>query len=103
MKHRQTRPRFIKESVTQALALAVLLVLGGVAIAGPSGLIAWSENSGRLIERQKELVQLQADRDELRNRVNLLDPRSVDPDMAGELLRKNLNVVHSDEMVMLLK
>jgi hypothetical protein len=31
-----------------------------------------------------------------------LDPRHADPDLAGELLRSNLNVVHPDEMVMLL-
>ena len=44
-----------------------------------------------------------AERDDLRNRVTLLDPRHADPDLAGELLRSNLNVVHPDEMVMLLK
>ena len=53
--------------------------------------------------RQKEVQQLTAQRDELRNRVALLDPRHADPDLAGELLRSNLNVVHPDEMVMLLK
>ena len=55
-----------------------------------------------LAQRQNELKQIQAERDELRNRVALLDPRHVDPDMAGQLLRSNLNVVHPDEMVMLL-
>ena len=58
----------------------------------------------RLLEqRQKEVEQLTAQRDDLRNRVALLDPRHADPDLAGELLRSNLNVVHPDEMVMLLK
>jgi hypothetical protein len=33
----------------------------------------------------------------------LLDPRHADSDLAGELLRRNLNVVHPDEMVMLIK
>jgi hypothetical protein len=27
--------------------------------------------------------------------------RHVDPDLAGELLRKNLNVAHPDEVIML--
>ena len=36
------------------------------------------------------------------NRVALLDPRHADADLAGELLRRNLNVAHPDEMVMLL-
>lgn len=85
------------------MALAFLLFLGAMVLFGPSGMLAWSENSQLLAQRHKELAQLRLERDELRNRVALLDPRNVDPDMAGELLRKDLNVVHPDEMVMLLK
>jgi cell division protein FtsB len=91
-----------RDSLTQAIALVCLLIMGALALAGPSGLLAWSENNRLLSERQNELQVLGVQRDELRNRVALLDPRQVDPDMAGELLRSNLNVVHPDEMVMLL-
>jgi cell division protein FtsB len=91
-----------RDSLTQAIALVCLLLMGAMVLAGPSGLLAWSENNRLLAERQKELQVLAVQRDELRNRVALLDPRQVDPDMAGELLRSNLNVVHPDEMVMLL-
>jgi cell division protein FtsB len=91
-----------RDSLTQAIALICLLIMGALVLAGPSGLLAWSENNRLLAERQKELQVLSVQRDELRNRVALLDPRQVDPDMAGELLRSNLNVVHPDEMVMLL-
>lgn len=75
--------------------------MGGLALAGPSGLVAWSDNNRLLAERQNEVQQLTAERAMLQNRVALLDPRHVDPDLAGELLRKNLNVVHPDEMVMM--
>ena len=77
-----------------------LLVLAGMALAGPSGLLAWSENRRLLEERQQEVKALSAERAQLRNRVALLDPRHTDPDLAGELLRKELNVMHPDEMVM---
>ena len=87
----------------QGGALACLLVMGGLSLAGPSGLLAWSENNRLLTERHTEIEQLILDRDELKNRVALVDPNHVDPDMAGELLRRNLNVVHPDEMVMLLR
>lgn len=97
-----SQPKLARESLTQAVALFCLLFMGGMALAGPSGLLAWSENNRILAERQKELKQLQEERQELKNRVALLDPTNVDPDMAGELLRKDLNVVHPDEMVMLL-
>ena len=80
-----------------------LLVLGGLAVAGPSGLLAWGENRHLLAQRQTELVQLQAERDVMKNRVALLNPRHVDPDLTGELLRRDLNVLHPDEVVMILK
>ena len=102
MRGERIETRLAHESLTQAIALFCLLVMGGLALAGPSGLLAWSENNRLLDQRQKELRQLAIERDDLKNRVSLLDPRSVDPDMAGELLRKDLNVVHPDEMVMLL-
>lgn len=103
MKKYRSEPKLARESLTQGIALICLLVLGGVAIAGPSGLLAWSENQRLLAERRAEVVQLSGQRDELRNRVALLDPRHADPDLTGELLRSNLNVVHPDEMVMLLR
>jgi len=103
MKRTRTEPRLARESVTRIAALGCLLVMGAWALAGPSGLLAWSENMRQLDQRRNEVKQLIAKRDELKNRVALLDPRQADPDLAGELLRSNLNVVHQDEMVMLLK
>ena len=77
----------------------VLVVLGGFALAGPAGLLAWSENLSLRDERQAELAELRAERDALRNRVALLDPDGVDPDMAGELIRGQLNVVAPGEVI----
>jgi cell division protein FtsB len=95
------RLRLPREGLGQALALAALLIVGAIALAGPSGLLAWSENSRLLAERRAELDRLAAERDRLRNRVDLLDPRHADPDLVGELLRNNLNVAHPDEVVLL--
>ena len=36
----------------------MLLVLGGLAIAGPSGLLAWGENLRLLDQRQAQIAQL---------------------------------------------
>jgi cell division protein FtsB len=96
-------PKLAKERLTQGLALFCLLAMGAWVTVGPSGLLAWSENNHLLDERQKELVQLKLEQSELKNRVALLDPRQVDPDMAGQLLRANLNVIHPDEVVLLYK
>jgi len=96
-------PILPRESMIQGFALCFLLVMGGLAVAGPSGVLAWAENHRLLAERQQQIAALTSERDLLRNRVNLLDPRHVDPDIAGELLRARLNVVHPDEMVLLLR
>ena len=105
MKHVSTSsklaPKLAREGITQGLALCCLLVLLAVAVAGPSGLLAWGENHRALAAKQDEIRQLAAQRDELRNRVNLLDPRHADPDLTGELLRKNLNVAHPDEVIIM--
>lgn len=84
----------------QGLALAVLLLMGLWCVAGPSGLLAWGENQRLLEQRQQQLADLKVDRDHLKNRVGLLDPKKMDPDLAGELVRSNLNVARPDEMVM---
>ncbi len=103
MSRKRSEPRLAKANITQSLALLCLLLMGGMVIAGPSGLMAWSENLRMLEKRQAELKRLDVEREELRNRVALLDPRNTDPDLTRELLHSNLNVVHPDEMVMLIK
>lgn len=90
------------DQLKQGGALAVLLVLAGLTIAGPTGLLAWSENSKLLDQRQSQISALTAERDALKNRVELLDPEAADPDLIGELLRHQ-NVVHADEVVVTLE
>lgn len=97
--HRITLPR---EKLTQGLALAILLLLMALAIAGPSGLLAWGENARLLEQRQARIAELVEERDALKNRVDLLDPAQADPDLVGEQLRQNFNVVHPDELVLIL-
>ena len=82
----------------QTFALGTLLLLGGLAIAGPSGFLAWSENLRLRDQREAQLAALLAERDELKNNVELLHPDHADPDMVGELLRSKLGVMHRDEV-----
>ncbi len=99
MRRRSSISAIHKARATQHAALAALLVIGGLAIAGPSGLLAWSENLHLLDRREAQLEKLAAERKALENRVALLDPAHADPDMVGELLRSQLNVVHPNEVV----
>ena len=94
-----TQREIAREKLTRLGALAVLLLLGSLALVGPYGVLAWSENIALLERRDARIAALNAERDELRNRVALLDPNHVDPDLATELVRRNLNVAHPDEYV----
>ncbi len=98
--HRIASP---KERLTQGVALGVLLLLGGLAIVGPSGLLAWGDNLRLLDQRRAQIARLTHERNELKMQVDALNPNQADPDLVGELIRRDLNVVHPDEVVILLK
>ena len=84
------------------MALGALLLLAGFAVAGPTGLLAWSDNSAALEARQTKVAKLTEERNALRNRVKLLDPEAADPDLASELVREHLGVMREDEVVITL-
>jgi cell division protein FtsB len=93
----------LKATMVTGLALVALLLIASYALLGPTGLIAWTDYKQALNDRTKELAELEKKRDALRNRQRLLDRDNVDPDLAGELMRKDLNVVAPDEIVVPLK
>ena len=89
----------IRRSAMPALALLIVGTFAGHAIAGPNGLLAWGGYHRALKERQVELAQLEQQRAQMRHRSKLLDPRKADPDMADELVRKDLGLVRPDEVI----
>ena len=89
----------IRRAAMPALALVVVGTFAGHAIAGPNGLLAWGGYHRALKERQAELAQLQQEKVQLRHHSQLLDPRKADPDMADELVRKDLGLVRPDEVI----
>lgn len=97
--HRPNRRFALPARRSEAAALVILLVLAGLAIAGPAGLFAWSENLRLRDARETRLAKLEEQRGHLKNRVELLDPAHADPDLAGELVRSQMGVVHPDEVV----
>lgn len=93
----------VKSVLVPACALIVLLGIAAYALLGPTGIIAWTDYRAALSQRSQELSVLEKERDALRNRQRLLDQNNVDPDLAGELMRRELNVVAADEIVVPLK
>jgi cell division protein FtsB len=93
----------IKSTMFTGMALVALLLIAAYALLGPTGIIAWTDYRQALDERTQQLAVLEKQRDALRNRQRLLDRDNVDPDLAGELMRRELNVVAPDEVVIPLK
>jgi cell division protein FtsB len=89
----------IRRTAAPALALIIVGTFAGHAIAGPNGLLAWGGYHRNLKERQVELAELKAERQALRHRSTLLDPRKADPDIAEELVRQDLGLVRPDEVI----
>ena len=89
----------IRRAAMPALALIVVGTFAGHAVAGPNGILAWGGYHRALNERKVELAAIERERAQLRHRSALLDPRKADPDMADELVRKDLGLVRPDEVI----
>ena len=99
---RGKRPKsigLIRRAALPAVALLVVGTFAGHAIAGPNGLFAWRGYLQQLEVRKAELASLEAERAQLRHKSALLDPRKADPDLADEMVRKDLGLVRADEVV----
>ena len=90
----------IRRAAAPALALIIVGNFAGYAVAGPNGLLAWGGYHRDLQQRKAELAKLDAERERLRHRSALLDPRKADPDMAEELVRRDLGLVRPDEVIL---
>ena len=95
-----TKRDLAREKLARLGALAVLLLLAGLALAGPYGVLSWGENIAILEQHEGRIDKLRDERARLQNLVVQLDPDHVDPDLATELVRRNLNVAHPEEYVL---
>ena len=89
----------IRRVAMPALALIVVGNFAGYAVAGPNGLLAWGGYHRDLQERLAELAKLEAERARLKHRSALLNPQKADPDIADELVRRDLGLIRPDEVI----
>lgn len=82
-----------------AIAVLLLFFFAGYVVLGSNGVLAWGDYKRQLRDAQVDLKHVQAQRQELKNRVDLLNPRRVDPDLSDELIRRELGVIHHDEVI----
>jgi cell division protein FtsB len=93
----------LRRAALPGLALVIISFFGGYAVFGPNGAMAYGEYQSQLAKRELYFQQLDHRRSVLKNRVALLDPRHANPDMVDELVRKELNVAHPNEVIIPLR
>ena len=95
--------RTLRRAALPALGLVLIAFFGAYAVLGPNGVLAYGDYQRQLEKREHDYAALDQRRTVLKNRVALLDPDHANPDMVDEMTRKELNVVHPDEVVVPLK
>lgn len=92
----------LKRAFVPAACLVLIGYFLSFAIGGPTGMLAWRGFDMEKKALQTELAAKVQEKQALQKQVELLDPKGVDPDLADELVRKNLNMVKPDEVIITL-
>lgn len=104
MKKKQTAlQKTLARAAWPALGLTLMAFFGAYAILGPNGILAYGDYKRQIVKRERQYAALDQHRTVLKNRVALLDPDHANPDMVDEMVRKELNVAHPDEVIVPLK
>ena len=88
-----------------ALPAVCILLIGyfvSHAINGPTGALAWKDYHAQRQALTAQAATNAEERAAIARQIKLLDPAGVDPDLADELVRQNLNVVKPDEVIVTL-
>ena len=93
----------LRRAAFPAMGLTLMAFFGAYAILGPNGMFAYGDYKRKLAAHERDYATLDQQRIVLRNRVALLDPDHANPDMVDEMVRKELNVAHPDEVIVPLK
>lgn len=99
MTQRHKLRKSMNRAAGPAIAVIVVLAMIGYIIFGPTGLYAWGDYGQSVDKKRVVLSELVKKQNELQNRVNLLDRRRVDPDLAEEYVREKLGAYHPDEVI----
>src|SRR5215212_6685367 len=89
----------IRRAALPALAILIIANFLGYAIMGANGILSWGDYRRQKSERLVQLAELNAEKMRLAHRSALLDPQRADPDLADELVRKELGLVGPNEVI----
>ena len=90
---------YLRQAALPAVCLLLIGYFVSHAITGPTGVLAWKDYKAERAALEQQAAASADAKAAIDRQVKLLDPRKVDPDLADELVRRNLNVVRPDEVI----
>ncbi len=81
------------------LGVSAVIYFAYHAVNGDRGLVAWLELQDRVQATEETAEDIARQRQAIENRVRLLTPNSLDPDMIEERARIMLNFAYADDIV----
>lgn len=96
-------PLTFRQTMMRAALPAACVLVGGYfafyAVDGPTGYSAWRDYRQQHARLDAAVQASEEQKVALQRQLALLDPRHVNPDLADELVRRNLDLVRPDEVV----
>lgn len=99
MENRAALTGYLRRAIMPVICILLIAYFVSHAITGPTGVIALKGYKTDRAALEQQVAASTEAKAALDRQVKLLDPRKVDPDLADELVRKNLNVVKPDEVI----
>ncbi|MDP6953567.1 MAG: septum formation initiator family protein [Alphaproteobacteria bacterium] len=93
--------RRLRRAAMPALLLAAALYLGYHMINGERGILAWMRLEENIATLAKEVAETREERQRLENRVVMLRPESLDPDLLEERAGAVLNLGRQEDLLVL--
>jgi cell division protein FtsB len=89
----------IRRAAWPAAGMLVIAYFLGAAVVGENGVLAWGDYRRARTVQGARLAQLESERARLAHRSQLLDPNHADPDLAEEMIHRELGLVRPDEVI----
>ena len=93
----------LRRSVLPTACIGMMIYFAYFAVSGPTGVLAWREYRAQRTVVAAQVAKGVETKAALARQVELLNPQHIDPDLADELVRRNLGVVRQDEVIVDLK
>ena len=89
----------LKQSVAPTVCIALAAYFAYHAFQGDRGVLAMNRLNKEIELAKLELAKSEQKRNRLENKVSLVRPDGIDPDLLEELVRRQLGMIHPDDLV----